>query len=84
MASGRQVSILYNVASRNIIDKTRLLYRPQIVVNGNMKLVHIRMKRGEDDVSLSDGELFMVQRGPYAQHLVSAPDRQPVRSSYII
>jgi hypothetical protein len=56
----------------------RLLHRPQLVVDGNMKLVHLKMKRPEDDVSLSDGELFMVRRAPYATHLSHAPDRQPV------
>jgi hypothetical protein len=55
-----------------------LLYRPQLVVDGNMKLVHLIMKRPEDDVSLSDGELFMVKRAPYAVHLANAPERQPV------
>jgi hypothetical protein len=56
----------------------RLLYRPQLVVDGNMKLVHLKMRRPEDDVSLSDGELFMVKRAPYAEHLATAPERQPV------
>ena len=55
------------------------MYRPQIVVNGNMKLVHLRNRRPDDDVSLSDGELFMVKREPYAQHLALASDTQPVR-----
>src|ERR1700736_1915434 len=56
----------------------RLLYRPQFVVDGNMKLVHLIMKRPKDDVSLSDGELFLVRRPPYADHLAHAPERQPV------
>jgi hypothetical protein len=56
----------------------RLLYRPQLVVDGNMKLVHQIQKRPEDDVSLSDGELFMVKRAPYAEHLTYAPQKQPV------
>jgi hypothetical protein len=59
----------------------RLLYRPQLVVDGNMKLVHLVMKRPEDDVSLSDGELFMVKRDPYSAHLANAPQRQPVSSN---
>ena len=58
----------------------RLLYRPQLVVDGNMKLVHLIMKRPEDDVSLSDGEQFMVKRAPYAEHVAKAPQRQPVSS----
>ena len=57
----------------------RLLYRPQLVVDGNMKLVRLFTKRPEADVSLSDGELFMVKRVPYANHIANAPERQPVR-----
>jgi len=38
------------------------------------------MKRPEDDVSLSDGELFMVRRARYAEHVAQAPQRQPVSS----
>jgi hypothetical protein len=58
----------------------RLLYRPQLVSDGNMKLVHQMQKRPEDDVSLSDGEMFIVKRAPYAKHLANAPQRQPVSS----
>ena len=58
----------------------RLLYRPQLVVDGNMKLVHLIMKRPENDVSLSDGKLFMVKRAPYAEHLAKAPQKQAVSS----
>jgi hypothetical protein len=49
-----------------------------MVVDGNMQLVHIRNKRTDDDVSLSDGKAFMVERAPYARHIASAPDKQPV------
>jgi len=49
-----------------------------------MKLVHLRNRRPDDDVSLSDGELFNVKRAPYAQHLATAPDKQPVRCQYQI
>jgi hypothetical protein len=48
------------------------------VVDGNMKLVHLIQRRPERDVSLSDGELFMVKRAPYAEHLAHAPQKQPV------
>ena len=54
-----------------------------MVVDGNMKLVHLIMKRPLDDVSLSDGELFMVRCPPYANHLANAPERQPVSSQNI-
>lgn len=43
-----------------------------------MKLVHLRMRRAEDDVSLSDGEQFNVTRAPYAEHLAKAPEKQMV------
>ena len=43
-----------------------------------MKLVRLVLRQPEDDVSLSDGELFMVKRAPYTQHLANAPQRQPV------
>jgi hypothetical protein len=81
MAPRRQVSIYNNrqsVIEIAEIRNCRYLYRPQIVVDGNMKLVHMRMKRPEDDVALSDGAMFNVERAPYAAHLASAPDIQPV------
>ena len=56
----------------------RLLYRPQLVVDGNMKLVRLFQKQPEHDVSLLDGELFMVKWAPYAGHLSNAPQKQPV------
>ena len=61
-----------------LLTYTRLLYRPQIVVDGNMKLVRLIMKRPEQEVSLSDGELFMVGQAPYKAHLEHAPERQTV------
>ena len=62
----------------------RLLYLPQLVVDGNMKLVCLFMKRPELDVSLSNGELCMVKRDPYADHLAKAPQSQPVGSPQTI
>jgi hypothetical protein len=52
-----------------------------MVVDGNMQLVHLWSKRPDDDVSLSDGDAFMVKRAPYARHIASVPDKQPVRAS---
>ena len=56
----------------------RLLYRPQLVIDGNMKLVHLKMKHPKNDISLSDGELFMVKHEPYVEHLEHGPQSQPV------
>jgi hypothetical protein len=46
-----------------------------------MKLTHLIMKHPKDDVSLSDGDLFMVKQAQYADHLSMAPERQPVTYS---
>ena len=56
----------------------RLFYWPQLVVDGNMKLVRLFTKRPKADVSLSDGKLFMVKRVPYANYIANAPERQLV------
>src|ERR1700683_4753078 len=66
------------------MTRHRLLFQLQLVADGNMKLVHLIMKRPEDDVSLSDGELFMVKWALYAEHLAHAPQRQPVTSHWNI
>ena len=52
-----------------------------MVVDGNMQLVHLQRKQLDDNVSLSDGDVFMAQQAPYAQHIASVPDKQPVRAS---
>jgi hypothetical protein len=49
-----------------------------------MKLVRLKMRRPEDDVSLSDGELFVVKRAPYAEHLATGSERQPVSCHIIV
>jgi hypothetical protein len=41
------------------------------------------MKRPEANISLSDGELFMVKRETYAEHLANAPQRQPMSADMI-
>ena len=55
-----------------------LLYWPQLVVDRNMKLVHLFMKWLEVNVVLSDGELFMVTCKPYVDHVATVPQHQPV------
>lgn len=52
-----------------------------MVADGNMKLVHLRMRHPEGDVLLSDGKLFNVTRGPYNAHIVQAPERQMVSAT---
>jgi hypothetical protein len=52
-----------------LIFRPSWLYRRSIVVDGNFSLEHMRMKKSEDDVFLSDGEGYMVQMLPYQEHL---------------
>lgn len=68
---------VFHIIESNV-PRHRLLYRPQIVVDGNMKLIHLILRRPEDDVSLSDGAQFLVRRVPYMEHLATAPNSQPV------
>ena len=66
------------------ITRHRLLFWPWLIADGNMKLVHLIMKWPEDNISLSDGELFMVRWALYVEHLAHAPQRQPVSSHWKI
>ena len=71
---------LLHVSGLLILIGDRLHYRPQLVVDGNMKLVHLFMKQPEADAVLSDGELFMVKSEPYVDHIATAPQYQHVGS----
>ena len=80
LKTGMKIWKLHNL----LLELHRLPYRPQLVVDGNMKLVHLKMKRPMDDVSLSDGELFMVSQKPYSEHLASRQQSQMVCDAEII
>ena len=82
MENRRQVRKTFNFYCLHLLPLHVIGYYfgHSLTADGNMKLVHLKMKRPEDDVSLSDGELFMVRRAPYAEHLAHAPPRQPVSS----
>jgi hypothetical protein len=59
------------------------LYRRSLVVDGNFSLEHMRMKKGENDVFLSDGEGYMVQSLPYQEHLTSSLETPQVYPCWI-
>jgi len=44
----------------------------QLVIDGNRKTDHMKMKCPEDDVWLEDGEGYFVSRASYAEHLRTA------------
>lgn len=48
------------------------------MMDGNFQAEHMKMKKPENDVPLSDGTGFMVSRMPYELHLKSAVERRQV------
>lgn len=44
------------------------------IMDGNFKAEHMKMKNPHDDVSLEDGEQFMVAEEQYKSHLRVAKD----------
>jgi hypothetical protein len=42
------------------------------VIDGNFKAEHLKMRNPEDDVALTDGDLYMVSSDNYERHLAQA------------
>ncbi|KII83090.1 hypothetical protein PLICRDRAFT_119855, partial [Plicaturopsis crispa FD-325 SS-3] len=55
-------------------DPDQYKYRRTVVMDGNFKCVLEKPKRPDDDVHLTDGELFFPRRGPYQEHIKIAID----------
>ena len=49
------------------------------MVDGNFSAEHMKMKRAEDDVWLSNGEAYMVENVKYSEHLKTSLDGREVR-----
>ena len=49
------------------------------MVDGNFHADHLKMQYPEDDVALADGSAFMVETGPYEEHLKDSKDVKQVR-----
>jgi hypothetical protein len=61
----------------------RWLYRPVLCADGNFHAEKMYMKKAANDVSLHDGEGFVVQSTEYKEHVEARKhDKQPVMSSY--
>jgi hypothetical protein len=56
----------------------RWLHRRVMVVDGNMSAQHMKMRRPELDVALTDGEGYVVQDAPYRGHLSVAVEIKQV------
>ncbi|KAF8545678.1 hypothetical protein OG21DRAFT_1428852, partial [Imleria badia] len=46
------------------------------VVDGNFTAQHMKMKRPQDDIALSDCLAYMMEEKPYQNHVSSAPDNK--------
>lgn len=49
------------------------------VVDGNFTAQHMKMRRPECDIALADGLGYMVEDGPYQNHVSSAHETKEVR-----
>lgn len=48
------------------------------VLNGNFTAQHMKMKKPEDDVALSDSLGYMVTEASYSAHMATATEHQEV------
>ena len=58
------------------------LFMRGFMMDGNFQAEHMRMRKPENDVPLSDGTGFMVSKKPYELHLKSAAERRQVSSIF--
>lgn len=61
-----------------------MVYSRGLVLDGNFKLAHVRQKRPEDDVWLSDGQAMMAEEGPYVAHLADVVELREVNYRNIV
>jgi len=59
------------------LTSPRNIYIRSMVVDGNFKADHIKQKNPEDDVFLTNGELFMTATDSYNKHLEEATKLAP-------
>ena len=62
----------------------RWLYRPSIVMDGNFCAEHLKMRKPEDDVALSDGDGFFTSLSDYELHLQETVETKQVEHSFQI
>jgi hypothetical protein len=48
------------------------------VVDGNFTAQHMKMRKPEDDIPLSDGLAYMVANKPYQKHISQAANNEEV------
>ena len=58
--------------------KTKWKFTRGNVYDGNFSAEQLKMRRPDDDVRLSDGQMFMTTAPPYKQHLMVAKELKEV------
>jgi len=58
--------------------KTRWKFTRGNVYDGNFSAEQLKMRRPDNDVRLSDGQMFMTTAPPYKQHLMVAKELKEV------
>jgi hypothetical protein len=59
-------------------DVFRRKYLCQIEIDGNFHADHVKMRRPEDDVGLTNGERYMVEDSRYQKHLAISKEPKQV------
>ena len=58
------------------IEKSSEIVALRYVVDSNFTAQHMKMRRPEDDVALSNGLAYMVANRPYQDHVINAADNE--------
>jgi hypothetical protein len=54
------------------------LYRRSVVIDGNFASEHLKMRRPDDDVALTDGDGYFVSVSDYETHLAETSETKQV------
>jgi hypothetical protein len=53
------------------------------VIDGNFASEHIKMKRPDDDVALTDGNRYFVSVEDYETHLAETPENKQASTTFV-
>lgn len=62
----------------------RYIYRRVLVLDGNFKADHIRMRNPHEDVNLTNGEGYVVEESRYGKHINVSQEVKQVMSSHLL
>lgn len=72
------ISVLIPSYTGSNYDCSREKYYRVLVIDGNFKGDHVRMRNPTDDVELTNGEGYMVEQKRYQDHLSTAKEVKQV------